>query len=80
MIYVSDLQQLISQWTDRMDNYAHPSSYKDALAECAYELSQLVNKALLDEMTEKDAKEYLSSQEADSYLSSMEAHGYATAV
>lgn len=73
MVYISDLQQLVSQWTERMNNN-QPQSYKDALNECIYELNCLISKTLLDEMTEQDALDYLMSQEADSYLSSMEAH------
>lgn len=73
MVYISDLQQLVSQWTERMNNN-QPQSYKDALGECIYELNCLISKTLLDEMTEQDALDYLMSQEADSYLSCMEAH------
>lgn len=79
MVYVSDLQQLISAWQERMDSPVHPSSYKDALMDCIYELNQLVNKTLLDELTEEDARDYILSQEADEYLSCMENY-YATAV
>ena len=73
MVYISDLQQLVSQWTERMNNN-QTQSYKDALGERIYELNCLISKTLLDEMTEQDALDYLMSQEADSYLSSMEAH------
>ena len=74
MIAVTDLQKLASQWAERMDRPSYPLSYRDALSECIYELNCLINKTLLDELTEQDALEYLLSQEADSYLSSMEAH------
>ena len=70
MLYLSDLQALIKSWTERLDSPAQPLFYKDALSECIYELNQVINKALLDEMTYED---YLS-QEADSYLASIEAH------
>jgi hypothetical protein len=71
---ITDLQKLISQWTERMGNTTHPLPYRDALGECIYELNCLITKTLQDEMTEQDALDYLLSQEADSYLSSMEAH------
>ena len=79
MIYINDIQQLADKWTERMDNPAQPFDYKNALSECIYELNQLVNKTLLDEMTEEDAREYILSQEADDYLSSEENY-YATAI
>lgn len=76
MVYISDLQHLVSQWTERMSS-SQPLSYRDALSECIYELNCLINKTLLNDMTEQDALDYLLSQEADSYLSSMEAHEHA---
>ena len=79
MIYINDIQQLADKWTERMNNPTQSSDYKIALSECTYELNQLVNKALLDEMTEEDAREYILSQEADDYLSSEENY-YATAI
>lgn len=79
MIYINDIQQLADKWTERMNNPAQSFDYRNALSECIYELNQLVNKALLDEMTEEDAREYMLSQEADDYLSSEENY-YATAI
>lgn len=72
---ITDLQNLISQWTERMGDNTQPLPYRDALGECIYELNCLINKVLQDEMmTEQDALDYILSQEADSYLSSLEAH------
>lgn len=79
MICVSDLQQLISSWQKRMGKQAHPFEYKNALSECIYDLNQLINKTLLDEMTEEDARDYILSQEADSYIACEENY-YATAI
>ena len=79
MIYISDVQQLADKWTERMNNPTQSFDYQNALSECIYELNQLVNKTLLDEMTEEDAREYILSQEADAYLSSEEAY-YAAAI
>jgi hypothetical protein len=79
MIYISDIQQLADKWTERMNNPTQSFDYKNALSECIYELNQLINKTLLDELTEEDARQYLLEQEADSYLSSEENY-YATAI
>ena len=79
MIYISDVQQLADKWTERMNNPSQSFDYRNALFECIYDLNQLINKTLLDEMTEEDAREYMLSQEADAYLSSEENY-YATAI
>ena len=79
MIYINDLQQLICSWQGRMDSSVYPSSYKDGVMDCIYELNQLINKTLLNEMTEEDARDYILSQEADAYLASEEDY-YAAAI
>ena len=79
MIYISDIQQLADKWTERMNNPAQSFDYRNALSECVYELNQLINKTLLDQMTEEDARDYILSQEADSYISCEENY-YATAI
>lgn len=71
MIYINDLQQLTNQWTERM-NSSQPASYKDALMDCIYDLNKLISQSILDEMTEKDAREYILSQQADEYFSNLE--------
>ena len=45
---ITDLQKLISQWTERMGNTTHPLPYRDALGECIYELNCLLTKTLQD--------------------------------
>ena len=79
MVYVTDLQQLINSWQERVDSSVHSSSYKDGVMDCIYGLNQLISKSLIDELTEEDAKQYLLQQEADNYLSSEENY-YATAI
>ena len=79
MIYISDIQQLADKWTERMNNPTQSFDYRNALSECVYELNQLINKTLLDQMTEEDARDYILSQEADSYISCEENY-YATAI
>ena len=70
MIYVADLQKLMSSWQERMESPVQPSAYKDALSECIYDLNNLILRAIEDELTYQD----FLDMEADSYLSSMEAH------
>ena len=79
MIYISDIRQLTDKWTERMNNPAQSFDYRNALSECVYELNQLINKTLLDQMTEEDARDYILSQEVDSYISCEENY-YATAI
>lgn len=79
MIYVNDVQQLADKWTERMNNPTQSFDYKTALSECIYDLNQLINKTLLNELTEEDARQYLLEQDADSYLSSEENY-YAAAI
>lgn len=67
MIYISDVQQLADKWTERMNNPSQSLEYKDALSECIYELNQLINKTLINEMTEEDARQYILEQDADYY-------------
>jgi len=70
MIYISDLQQLVNSWQGRVDSSIYPSSYKDGVMDCIYELNQLISKSIDEEIA---YNEFLDS-EADSYLSSIEAH------
>jgi hypothetical protein len=50
MFYASDLATLISIWLGRMDNPSLPDAYRDALSDCTYELINLVNKGINDEL------------------------------
>lgn len=80
MIYISDVQQLADKWTKRMNNPTQSFDYKNALSECIYELNQLINKTLLDEMTEEDARQYMLEQEAGYYANLEPEDYYATAI
>ena len=55
MVYVSDLQGLVSVWQDRLDNYSYPSAYRDAVSECIYELNNLINKSIEEEIKAEEA-------------------------
>lgn len=80
MVYISDLQQLADRWTDRMNNPAQSFDYKNALSECIYELNILINKTLLDEVTEKDVCKYPIDREADYYKNLEPEEFYAAAI
>ena len=76
MITVHDLQQLSDSWIERLGNPAQPSSYKDALRECIYEISNLIDKSVKEELSYED---FLAS-EADKYFSNLEPEDYAAAI
>ena len=78
MIYISDLQRLTKSWQERIDTTAYPSSYKDGVMECIYELNQFIERSILNQFTGEEARQYMIEHEAD-YLSSEENH-YATAI
>ena len=70
MVYVSELQDLVSQWLDRMSNTEQPVPYRDALNECVYEVNKIIDNAI---EAEEDCQRQLDEQWADSFLSSLEA-------
>lgn len=80
MIQISDLQSLISKWQERVGTNAHPSSYKDAIMDCIYELNSLIDRAILDEITEEEAREYFDSIDADYYSHLAQDDFYAEAI
>ena len=71
MVSIGDLQELVSQWTERMGNTIHPLPYRDALNECIYELNTILTKAIEEEYDDQQA---LAEDAADKYLASMEAY------
>ena len=70
MVTVSDLQQLVSKWQKRVDSPIQPFAYKTGISECIFELNQLIDQSIEEELTYQD----FLDQEADRYLSSVEAH------
>lgn len=69
MVYITSLQELVSQWLERVADTTQPQSYKDALNECIYEVNNLIDKAI---DTEADCQQQLDEQWADAFLSSLE--------
>lgn len=78
MLYISDLQRLTKSWQERIDTTSYPSSYKDGVMECIYELNQLIDRSILNQFTGEEARQYMIEHEAD-YLSREENH-YAAAI
>ena len=74
MVYISDLQQLVSQWLERMSDTTQPIEYRDALNECIYEVNGLIDKSI---NTEANCQQQLDEQWADAFLSSLEAEEFA---
>ena len=71
MVCISELQNLVSIWLERMNDSSQPSQYRDAVNDCIYDLNGLIDKSINEEF---DAKDFLDSLNADDYLSSLEAH------
>lgn len=69
MIYINDLNNLISQWIERSQDSKHSDEYKKSMAECAFELQCIINNSFT---TEIEARQYLDELYADSYLSTIE--------
>jgi len=70
MVYITDLQELVSQWLDRMKDVTQPEPYRDALNECIYEVNKIIERAI---DTEANCQQQLDEQWADAFLSSLQA-------
>ena len=55
MIYVSDINNLISQWTDRLKDSSYPVQYRDALFECCFDLDNLLKKSFDEEIASRES-------------------------
>lgn len=71
MLYESDLNKLLSQWTERLGFQTAKQEYKDALRDCIYDVKCLVDKNFEEETLAREAWE---QQMADDYLATIEAH------
>lgn len=88
MIYDYEIRGLIATWQERLHPTTNEPSYKEALAECIFELDDLVRVSHEKELLQREAEEQeimatlpdedimsiIQQWEADSYLSSIEAH------
>jgi hypothetical protein len=50
MMYLTDIERLLSSWTERLGNPTLPQSYKDGLNDCLFELNQLVSDTVENEI------------------------------
>jgi len=55
MINVSDLQQVITGWQERVNSPTQPFAYKNGIGECIYDLNSLINKSIEEELSYQDA-------------------------
>lgn len=69
MILISDLQQLIDKWQERISP-VQPFDYKNGIEECIYDLNQLIEQDIEEELS---YQEYLEL-EADRCNASLETH------
>lgn len=69
MIYVTDLQNLVSQWLSRSTDHSYPSPYRDAISECICDLNTLLENHFREEIESHEAYE---ESLADTWLSSLE--------
>lgn len=70
MICISDLQQLIAQWIDRLGNNLQPFDYRNGINECINDLNLLIEKSVNEEldyqdMLDRQTKEYFSNLESE---------------
>lgn len=49
MIYESQINELIAQWTSRAGNSSYPQDYRDGLNECIYDLEFFLKQSLEEE-------------------------------
>lgn len=57
MLYESDLNKLIDQWTDRLGFQTAQQEYKDAVRDCIYDLKMLIDKQFQEEIMSNEAFE-----------------------
>ena len=71
MMYLTDVNKLISMWQDRKNNSKCSPEYKDAVNDCIYDLS-----TFMDNLIEEDiqGREAVDSMIADEYLATIDAH------
>ena len=72
MLYESDINKLLGQWTERLDFQTARQEYKDAVRDCIYDLRMLVDKQFQEEvMANESFEQQLKEDEHlwDEYLS-----------
>lgn len=72
------ISNLIALWKARITDKNYSASYRDAVADCLYELKTIYNEDCqedyLETLTSEELSSLIDSWNADAYLSSIEAH------
>ena len=69
MLYDSEINSLLDQWTERLNYVTAEQSYKDAVRDCIYDVKSLIHSQDVEE-----AAAAFEQEIADDYLSTIEAH------
>lgn len=83
LIQESDISHLLSEWEERLSGKGYSEEYRCALAECVYDLRQLIHDSqsyqdevndFLAHLPSREVEDYLMGLEADEELSKIESH------
>ena len=67
MLYESDINNLMSQWEERLCFLGVSQSYKDGIRDCMYDLKTLMDKNLEEEALANEAFEQQLKEDAEFY-------------
>ena len=67
MLYESDINNLMTQWEERLCFLGVSQSYKDGIRDCMYDLKTLMDKNLEEEALANEAFEQQLKEDAEFY-------------
>ena len=67
MLYESDINNLMSQWEERLCFLGVSQSYKDGIRDCMYDLKTLMDKNLEEEALANEAFDQQLMEDAEIY-------------
>jgi hypothetical protein len=67
MLYESDINNLMSQWEERLCFLSVSQSYKDGIRDCMYDLKTLMDKNLEEEALANEAFDQQLKEDAEIY-------------
>ena len=67
MLYESDINNLMSQWEERLCFLVISQSYKDGIRDCMYDLKTLMDKNLEEEALANEAFDQQLMEDAEIY-------------
>ena len=67
MLYESDINNLMSQWEERLCFLGVSQSYKDGIRDCMYDLKTLMDKNLEEEALANEAFDQQLKEDAEFY-------------